>query len=101
MRLHRLIFTGMLITIMAVGYVHQRIEIVKTAYKLQKNRNYLSMLIDQNSNLSYNLSKLEAPSNLLAALNKEEIEFAGNRNISHNRYLLSRADIEARLKEAL
>jgi len=64
--------------LMAIGLVHQRVEIVKTGYGLQMNRQYLARLIDQNSRLAYDLSKLESPRHLLASLEGEEIEFAGS-----------------------
>ncbi|MGB2599354.1 MAG: hypothetical protein WBB86_08660 [Candidatus Omnitrophota bacterium] len=76
MRVYRYICTGVIVTIMAVGYVHQRVEIVKTGYNLQKDREYLSRLVDQNSKLMYNLFKLESPRNLFASMNDEKIKFA-------------------------
>ncbi len=77
MTVYRSIFTGILVTIMAVGYVHQQVEIVKTGYSLQKDSEHLSRLVDQNSKLMYNLFKLESPRHLLASMNDEKIEFAG------------------------
>ena len=94
MTVYRSIFTGILVTIMAVGYVHQQVEIVKTGYSLQKDREHLSRLVDQNSKLMYNLFKLESPRHLLASMNNEKIEFAGytaKRNDIRS-YRLSRAD---------
>ncbi len=79
MKFHKFLSIGMLITMIAVGYVHQRVEIVKTGYDLQKNRRHLASVVDQNSKLMYNLSKLESPRNLLVSLNGEEIEFASHR----------------------
>lgn len=71
-------------TMIAVVHVHQRVEIVKQGYAMQKNNKVLSSLIDQNSNLVYNLSKIESPSHLLASLNGEEIEFAKDRTQQAN-----------------
>ena len=84
MRVYRSIITGIMITIMAVGYVHQRVELVKTGYNLQKDREYLSRLVDQNSKLMYNLFKLESPRNLLASMNDEKIEFSGYSMAKHD-----------------
>jgi len=86
MKLHKLISTSMLITIVAVGYVHQRVEIVKTGYSLQESRKSLARVVDQNSKLMYNLSKLESPRNLLASLNGEDIEFRNHRIGRTNSY---------------
>ena len=89
MRLYKTIIIGMAITFIAVGYVHQRVEIIKTGYTLQKNRKYLSYLVDQNSNLMYNLSKLESPRYLLASLDGEEIEFANYRARQKDNYQIA------------
>lgn len=76
-------------TFMATGYVHQRVEIVKSGYELQKSQKYLFSLVDQNSKLTYNLSKLESPRNLLASLSGEEIEFASHRPARKGGYQLA------------
>jgi hypothetical protein len=76
MRVYRPVLAGMVITVMAVGYVHQQVEIVKEEYGLNKSRKYLSYLVDQNSRLMYNLSKLESPTYLLASLDDGNMEFA-------------------------
>jgi len=89
MKLRKYISTGMIVTFMAAGYVHQRVEIVKSCYELQKSQKYLSSLVDQNSKLTYNLSKLESPRNLLASLSGEEIEFASHRLAQKGGYQLA------------
>lgn len=88
MGVYRIIFIGSLITAMAVGYVHQRVEIIKAGYGLQENKKYLSQLVDQNSKLMYNLSKLESPRSLLTLLDTEKIEFATHRSGNSERNLL-------------
>ncbi len=88
MGVYRIIFICSLVTAMAVGYVHQRVEIVKAGYGLQKNKKYLSQLIDQNSKLMYNLSKLESPRSLLTSLNTQKIEFAAHRSEHSDRDML-------------
>ena len=70
---------------MSIGYVHQKVEIIKAGYDIQKSRKYLSSLVDQNSNLMYNLSKLESPRYLLATLKADEIEFAKRRSIEYTK----------------
>ncbi|MFH1799156.1 MAG: hypothetical protein ABH844_07475 [Candidatus Omnitrophota bacterium] len=84
MRLYKIVFTGIFVTIIAMVLVHQRVEIVKQGYVSQKNGNVLSSLIDQNKGLTYNLSKIESPSHLLASLGAEEIEFAKYRTRQTN-----------------
>ena len=92
MRLYKFLLAGMFVTLMAIGFVHQRVEIVKTGYGLQKNRQYLSYLVDQNSRLAYDLSKLESPRHLLASLEGEEIEFAGTSARRGASYRIARLD---------
>ncbi|MCK4851681.1 MAG: hypothetical protein KAS86_01080 [Candidatus Omnitrophica bacterium] len=92
MTVYRVIFTCTLMAAVAVGYVHQRIELIKLGYGLQESREYLSGLVDQNSKLMYNLSRLESPRSLLASLDAEKIEFAGQRTESRNGYLLVCSD---------
>jgi len=74
-----------------MGFVHQRVEIVKEGYGLQKSRKYLAGLVDQNSKLMYNLSKLESPRYLLTSLNGEEIKFVNHRTRENKSYRVARA----------
>ncbi len=90
MKIYKFVFTGIIITFLSVGYVHQRVEILKTGYNLQENRKHLSCLVDQNTKLMYNLSKLESPRNLLTLLDGDQIEFANHRVIQRDRYRLAK-----------
>ena len=94
MRLYKLIFAGIIVTLVALGYVYQRVEIVKLGYGVQENRRQLSSLVDQNSRLMYNLSKLESPRYLLASLSSEEVKFANHRTRQVNNYRLAHADLK-------
>lgn len=93
MRIYRFLSMGIAITIIAVAYVHQQIEIVKMGYAIQKNRGYLDSLVDRNSNLMYNLSKLESPKNLLRSLGDKEIRFASRRIGFQETYQIAQMDI--------
>lgn len=99
MRTYRMILTGVILTCVAMTQVHQRIEVVKAGYRLQKKRQYLSYLIDRNSMLMYNLSKLESPSYLLSALDDEKIEFANRKRKGLNGYQLTIAVVEEGTRE--
>ncbi len=92
MYMYRWFMSSILVAVLAVSYVHQRVEIIKVGYNLQKNRRHLAHLVDRNSDLMYNLSKLESPGNLLTLVNADEIEFAGRRTRLSDRYVLTRAD---------
>jgi len=92
MKLHKFILTGIMITAIAVGYVHQRIAIIRVGYGVQKNERLLSCLVDRNTKLMYNLSRLESPRNLLTSLSGEEIKFASHRIKQGNSCLLAFTD---------
>lgn len=79
MKIKKLILTGIVFTSVASLYVHQHAEIYKTGYSLQQDRKKLSCLVDRNSDLMYNLSKMETPRYLLASLGGKDIQFAGQR----------------------
>ena len=89
MRMYKVLTYALITTLLAVCYVHQRVELVKSGYDLQKKRTYLSYLADQNSQLMYNLSKLESPRHLLASLDGDEIEFANTRSRKAESYLVA------------
>ncbi|MDD5634165.1 MAG: hypothetical protein PHW46_02695 [Candidatus Omnitrophica bacterium] len=91
MRAYKIILVGILATIIAMAYVHLRVEIFKSAYELHKNSLELARLVDQNSKLMYNLSKLESPKYLLASLDQSEIEFTGKRNKQIGGYKVARS----------
>ncbi len=92
MRIYRSLFTYFVITVLAFGYVHQRVEIIKVGYSLQENRRQLAHQVDRNSKLMYNLSKLESPRNLLSSIDSGRIVFAGQRLRQRGAYVLSRRD---------
>lgn len=90
MKTHKFLINGFIITAIAVAYVHQHIEIYKAGYEVHKSRMRLSYLVDRNCNLTYDLSKLESPRYLLAAIGDKEMEFArkGRRRVA--RYEIAR-----------
>jgi hypothetical protein len=94
MILYRSILTGILITVMAGGYVHQKVEIMKAGYTIQKSRKHLSYLVDQNSRLTYNLSKLESPRNLLTSMDGEQVKFANHRVKRPESFQIAQADLD-------
>lgn len=89
MKLKKTITYALITTLLAMFYVHQRVELFKTGYDLQKKRKYLAYLVDQNSQLMYNLSKLESPRHLLGSLNADEIEFANTRSRKNRNYTIA------------
>lgn len=92
MRTYKIIISSLIVASLAVCYVHQRVETLKASYELQSNREHLSHLIDHNSKLMYNLSKLESPRYLLTSLDGEEIIFARHRSIQAENYRITLAN---------
>ena len=89
MKIRKIILTGIIFTAIASFYVHQHAEIYKAGYALQQDRKELSCLVDRNSNLMYNLSKMETPRYLLASLGGMEIQFGGQRREKTNSYSIA------------
>ncbi|MFH1846500.1 MAG: hypothetical protein ABH869_02965 [Candidatus Omnitrophota bacterium] len=92
MRFHRFIFSIIIVTFFAVCHVHQRVEMVKAGYDLQRNMGYLASLTDKNAELLFKLSKVESPKYLLASFDDEEIQFADYRIPQQNGYRIALAD---------
>ena len=89
MKLHKFICISIIATIIAVGYVYQRVEIIKTGYELQNDRKHLSSLINKNSQLMYDLSKIESPKYLLARFDNGQVRFANRRARQSSSYQLA------------
>lgn len=95
MKIYKFISLSFIITLASIFYVHQNIEIIKSGYTLQANKRYISQLVEQNSKLMYNLSKLESPRNLLIFLGSDKVEFASNRGGYMTSSVVNRADFES------
>ena len=63
-----------IITLCALFYVHQNIEILKVGYSINTNQKTLSYSLDQHRRLVYNLGKLKSPFALAKRLYAEDIE---------------------------
>ena len=59
--------------VISIFYVHQEIEIFKTSFKINKQNEEASFLLDQYRSLVYNLSRLESPKRIEQALSANEI----------------------------
>ncbi len=81
-----------LCTVVAFSYVHQRVEIIKMGYGLHEDKKALAHLVDQNSRLMYNLSRLESPKSLLNSVDAANVNFARHRTQTNDRFLLTAND---------
>lgn len=76
MRLSRNIASIGLTALLALVYVHQRVELVKMSYSIQYNEKRLAKLLDRNERLGYNIDNLEDPSRLETILRGQKIDIA-------------------------
>ena len=64
-----------IILFIGISYVWQHTEMVKVSYNIRESENRVSLLLDQNRNLVYNVDILESPRNLDMKLADNEIKF--------------------------
>ena len=62
-----------LCALLALGYVHQEVEIVKTGFLINEHRNEVSFQLDQYRSLVYTVSRLESPERIEATLCMNDI----------------------------
>ena len=63
-----------LVTMIALLYVHQQIELVKLSYAIDFKEKRLKDILDHNEGLGYNIENLESPSRLEQALLSKNID---------------------------
>ena len=64
------------ITLVALVYVHQQIELVKLGYAVDYKEKNLVDMLDHKENLEYNINNLEAPSRLEKVLVSKRVDVA-------------------------
>ena len=73
MRLFKyIIFLGM-VTLIALVYVHQQVELVKLSYEIDCKEKKLKEMLDRKGVLRYNISNLESPSRLEKVLLERKV----------------------------
>lgn len=75
MRLSRFLPIVAMVTIVALGYVHQQVELLKINYTINQNRDNLLVLLDQNSTLMYNVGCLQSPLYLERTLSTKDVSW--------------------------
>lgn len=70
-------------TFLCLFFVHQKVELVKVSYQIDKNEKTMSDLVDRNKNLMYNTLSMKAPQRLQAQMVKAkgDFQFAGDKQI--------------------
>ena len=65
-----------IITLVALIYVHQQVELVKLSYSIGKKEMVLKDMLDRKDRLGYNVNDLESPSRLEKALLSRKVDIA-------------------------
>lgn len=76
MRFFKLITGIAFITLLALLYVHQQVEMVKLSYAIEYKESLLKDVLDRNDGLGYNIGNLESPSRLEQVLLAKRIDIA-------------------------
>ena len=76
MKLFKSIASIMLVTLIALIYVHQQVELVKLSYTIDSKERRFKDILDHNETLGYNIKNLEAPSRLEGVLLAQKIDIA-------------------------
>ena len=83
MRLFRSIASIAVLTLVALVYVHQQVELVKLSYSIDAKEKKLKDMLDHKERLDYNINNLEDPSRLENILMSKNIDvaFPGKYNV--------------------
>jgi len=83
MRLFRYIVLLGAVTLTALVYVHQQVELVKLSYEIDCKEKKLKEMLDRKGVLRYNISNLESPSRLEKVLlaRKISVSYPKNRQV--------------------
>ncbi|MFA5144044.1 MAG: hypothetical protein WC522_07790 [Candidatus Omnitrophota bacterium] len=76
MRLVRSLASIAVMTLVALVYVHQQVELVKLSYSIETKEKRLKVMLDHKERLNYNIDNLEAPSRLEKILISKNIDVA-------------------------
>lgn len=73
MRLFKYIILSGIVTLTALVYVHQQVELVKLSYEIDCKEKKLKEMLDRRGILRYNISNLESPSRLEKVLLERKV----------------------------
>ena len=74
MRMSKSIAGIAVITLAALIYVHQQVELLKLSYSIETKEKELKLMLDHKDRLDYNINNLEAPSRLEDVLMAKNID---------------------------
>ena len=81
---------------LSIGYVYQQVNLIEQSYRINFNSKRLSLLIDQNESLRYNVASLKSPGNLKQRLVSNSI----NLDTPQNWYSIRLAKQEPKLEKS-
>jgi hypothetical protein len=76
MKLFKTLTYMSLVTLIALIYVHQQVELVKLSYSINNKEKMLKVMLDRKDRLGYNVYNLEAPSRLESVLLSKNVDIA-------------------------
>ena len=76
MNLGKFLIVTSVVVILALGYIHQQIELVKVGYAINQQEQALVQLVDQNRILGYNVSYLKAAPHLEKRLMARQVKMS-------------------------
>ena len=92
----RFLSSVIIITMLSIGYVYQQVNLIEQSYRINFNSKRLSLLIDQNESLRYNVASLKSPGNLKQRLVSNSI----NLDTPQNWYSIRLAKQEPKLEKS-
>lgn len=72
MKVPRFLLIATVVTLCALAYVHQQVELLRISYTIDNNRDSLSDLLDQKSSLMYNVAAFQTPRYLESVLARDD-----------------------------
>lgn len=76
MRSLKFMITTAVVTLTALVYVHQQVELVKLSYEIETKEKIFEQALDLREGIIYNINDLEAPSRLEKALLAKKIDIS-------------------------
>ena len=64
MKIYRFSVTLVFITLVALFYVHQQVQLLKVSYQINTSESKVTRLLDENRALIYNITRLKSPVHL-------------------------------------
>jgi len=107
MKLFKTLTLISVVTLTALIYVHQQVELVKLSYSIDKKEKIVKDMLDRKDSLGYNIYNLEAPSRLEKVLLAKNVDvafptksnvvkIAKMKNVAHREASLRNSAVEKR-----